>query len=57
MRRIFDDRAAVYTWLLVTVAGVVVMLITGRPAWFIVGFLAGGVAAFVLVAAKARHRR
>jgi hypothetical protein len=33
------------------------MLLTGRPMWFIVGFLVGGVAAFALVAVKARRGR
>ena len=57
VRSIIDDQAAVYTWLVLTAAGVAVMLVTGPPVWFIVGFVAGGGAAFALVPVKARRDR
>jgi hypothetical protein len=55
VRRVLDDQVAIYTWLAIIAAGVAVMLLTGRPVWFEVGFAAGGVVAFALVAVKARR--
>jgi hypothetical protein len=57
MRLVLDDHAAIYTWLLVTVAGVLGIVIVGQSILFVVGFVLGGSDAFALVDVKARLRR
>ncbi len=36
-----DDAAAIYWWLAVTLAGVVVALVVAHPVWAIVGWVVG----------------
>ena len=57
MRRVPHDPAAVYTWLLVTLAAAGTALVADRAVLAIIGYALGGVAAFVLVAIKARRGR
>ena len=57
MRRVLDDPVAIYTWLLVTLAGVVAMLVVGQSVLFIIGFVLGGGAAFALVDLMAPRSR
>jgi hypothetical protein len=57
VRRILDDPAAVYLWVAVTLAAVVVAVVAGEPVLAVAGWVVGSVAAVVLVAVKARRGR
>lgn len=57
VRRLLGDPAAVCTWLLVTLAGVVAALVVGDPVWALVGWVAGGLAAVVVVPVRSRRGR
>ena len=57
VRRVLGDPAGLYTWLLVTLAGVVAAIAIGRAVWAVAGRAAGGVAAVVVVAVKTRRGR
>ena len=55
VRRVLDDPAAIGVWLALTLAGVIVAFVANGTIWAVVGWAVGGVAAFVLVAVKARR--
>jgi hypothetical protein len=57
VRRILDDPAAVYLWVAVTLAAVVVAVVAGEPVLAVTGWVVGSAAAVVLVAVKARQGR
>jgi hypothetical protein len=57
VRRILDDPAAVYLWVAVTLAAVVVAVVAGEPVLAVTGWVVGSAAAVVLVAVKARRGR
>ena len=57
VRRILDDPAAVYLWVAVTLAAVVVAVAAGEPVLAVTGWVVASVAAVVLVAVKARRGR
>ncbi len=57
VRHILDDPAAVYLWVAVTVAAVVVAVAAGEPVLAVTGWVVGSAAAVVLVAVKARRGR
>jgi hypothetical protein len=55
VRRVLDDPAAIGLWLALTLAGVVAAFVATSAMLAVACWAAGGVAAFVLVAAKARR--
>jgi hypothetical protein len=55
VRRLLGDPAAVYLWLVATLAGLVAGVVAGHAEWAVVGWAAGGVAAVVVVAVKTRR--
>jgi hypothetical protein len=57
VRRVLDDPAAIGLWLAMTLAGVIAAFVANGAIWAVAGWAIGGVAAFVLVAAKARRGR
>lgn len=57
MRRVLEDKAAVNTWLLTTLAGIVVALVSGHGLLAVLGWVFGGIAAVVLVAVRTRRER
>ena len=57
MRRVRGDPTAIYTWLLVTLAGVVAALVTGQAVLAVIGWAVGGVAAVVVAAVQTRRSR
>jgi hypothetical protein len=54
---VLDDPAAIGLWLAVTLAGVIAAFVAISAMWGVIGWAAGGVGAFVLVAVKARRGR
>ena len=57
VRRVLDDPAAIGLWLAMTLAGVIAAFVANGAIWAVAGWAIGGVAAFVLVAVKARRGR
>jgi hypothetical protein len=57
VRRVLEDKAAVNTWLLTTLAGIVVALVSGHGLLAVLGWVFGGIAAVVLVAVRTRRER
>jgi hypothetical protein len=57
VRRVLGDPAALYTWLLVTLAGAVAAIAIGHAVLAVVGWAVGGVAAVVVAATKTRRGR
>ena len=57
VRRVLADPDAVGLWLALTLAGVIAAFVANGAMWAVVGWAVGGVAAFVLVAVKARRGR
>lgn len=57
VRRVHDDPAAVYLWVAVTLAAVVVAVVASEPVLAVAGWVVGSVAAIVLLAVKARRGR
>ena len=57
VRRLLDDPFAVGLWLALTLAGVIAAFVANGAMWTVVGWAVGGVAAFALVAVKARRGR
>lgn len=55
VRRVLDGPAAIGLWLALTLAGVIAAFVANGPIWAVVGWAVGGVAAFVLIAVKARR--
>ena len=55
MRRVLEDKAAVNTWLLTTLAGIVAALLSGHGVLAVVGWVFGGITAVAL--ADVRRRR
>ena len=53
--RVLDAPAAIGLWLALTLAGVIVAFVANGQIWAVVGWAVGGVAAFVLIAVKARR--
>ncbi len=53
--RVLADPDAVGLWSALTLAGVIAAFVANGSIWAVVGWLVGGVAAFVLVAVKARR--
>ena len=58
VRRVLADPDAVGLWLALTLVGVIAAFVAnGSMSAAVVGWLVGGVAAFVVVAVKARRSR
>jgi hypothetical protein len=57
VRRVLDDPAVIGLWLALTLAGVIAAFAANAAMWAVVGWAAGGVAAFVVAAAKTRRGR
>ena len=55
MRRLLGDRAAVTTWLAVTVVGILVALVADATVGALLGWVLGGVAASVVAAVRGRR--
>jgi hypothetical protein len=55
VRRVLDDPAAIGLWLALTLAGIIAAFVATNAVWAVLSWAVGGVAAFVLVAIKARR--
>ena len=57
VRQFLDHPPAVYLWVAVTLAAVVVAAVAGEPVLAVTGWVVGSAAAVVLVAVRARRGR
>ena len=55
VRRVLDAPAAIGLWLALTLAGIIAAFVATNAMWAVISWAIGGVAAFVLVAVKARR--
>ena len=55
VRRVLDDPAAIGLWLALTLAGIIAAFVATNAMWAVISWAIGGVAAFVLVAVRARR--
>jgi hypothetical protein len=55
--RILADPVAIYLWLAVGIASVAAMLIVGDYRLFVIGWVAGGLAAVIVADVRARRLR
>lgn len=57
VRRFLSDPVVVYLWLGVTLAGVVVAVVTGSPVWAVAAWVGGGIVAIIVAVTRSLRRR